>query len=73
MSQLRVPTNVINEWPYYEFEEYIKLLNKKNEEEKKQHESDEKQQKSQMPNFSNITKSMTPPSFKMPDMGSFGR
>jgi spore coat protein CotH len=73
MNQLRIPTNVVNEWPYYEFEEYIKLLNKKNEEEKRQNENDEKNQKAQMPNFGNITKGFTPPNFKMPDLGGFSR
>ena len=27
MNQLRVSTNVIDQWPYHEFESYIKLLN----------------------------------------------
>ena len=74
MSQMGIPTNVINKWPYYEFEEYIKLLNKKNEEEKKRHESEDKNQKQNMPNLGNMTSGLNPANFKMPNISNpFGR
>jgi hypothetical protein len=61
MSQLGIGTDVINTWPYYEFEEYIKLLNEKNEKEKQ--ENDASKNNSKMPN-SNFKM----PNFKMPSM-----
>lgn len=71
MSQLRMPTSVIDSWPYYEFETYIKLLNEKNENERKRHEEQEGQSK--MPNMSNInnmTKNFSPSNYKLPNFKS---
>jgi len=70
MNQLRMPTTVVDTWPYYEFEEYIKLLNKKNEEEKKRHEEEERQQKMNMPDVNKMSKGFTPPNFNMPNFKS---
>ncbi len=44
MIQLHQPFSEIMSWPYFEFEDYIKLLNERNEEERKQRESEEKKQ-----------------------------
>ena len=41
MYQMRQPTDVVDKWPYYEYEEYINLLNQRHEEEKKQREKSE--------------------------------
>jgi hypothetical protein len=71
MNQLSMPTSVIDGWPYYEFERYIKLLNEKNENEKKRQEEGEKGQ--QMPNMSsisNLAKSFSPSNYKLPDFKS---
>jgi len=73
MSQMRVPTSVVDNWPYYEFERYIKLLNEKNESEKKRHEEQEKQQNQNMPNFGNLSslsRNFNPSNYKLPDFKS---
>jgi oligoribonuclease NrnB/cAMP/cGMP phosphodiesterase (DHH superfamily) len=73
MNQLRVSTDVIDKWPYYEFEKYIKRLNEKNENEKKHHEDQERDQQSQVPNVGNMSslaKSFNPSSFKLPSFKS---
>jgi hypothetical protein len=72
MSQLRMPTNVVDNWPYYEFERYIKLLNEKNENEKKRQEESDKGQ-SNMPNMSgisNLAKNFNPSNYKLPEFKS---
>jgi len=66
-----MPTTVVDEWPYYEFETYIKLLNEKNENEKKRHEDQSNQQ--QMPNMNsmtNLAKNFNPSNYKLPDFKS---
>ena len=71
MNQLRMPTTVVDGWPYYEFERYIKLLNEKNENEKKRHDDQEKSQ--QMPNMSGLSglaKNFNPSNFRLPDFKS---
>jgi len=73
MSQLRTPTSVVDNWPYYEFERYIKLLNEKNENEKKRHDEQDKQQNQNMPNIngiSNLAKSFNPSQYRLPDFKS---
>jgi hypothetical protein len=73
MSQLRMPTSVVDNWPYYEFERYIKLLNEKNEAEKKHRDEQEHQQHQNVPNFnsiSNLAKSFNPSNYKLPDFKS---
>lgn len=72
MSQLRMPTTVVDNWPYYEFERYIKLLNEKNENEKKRQEEGDKGQ-SNMPNMSgisNLAKNFNPSNYKLPEFKS---
>jgi hypothetical protein len=72
MNQLRMPTNVVDTWPYYEFERYIKLLNEKNETEKKRHEESDKNSP-QMPNtnsMSNLAKNFSPSNYKLPNFNS---
>lgn len=71
MSQLGIPTTIVDIWPYYEFERYIKLLNEKNENEKKRHEDQESQQN--MPNMNsmtNLAKSFNPSNYKLPSFNS---
>jgi len=66
-----MPTTVVDSWPYYEFERYIKLLNEKNENEKKRHEEQEKSQ--HMPNMNNISslaKSFSPSNYQLPNFKS---
>lgn len=73
MNQLGIPTTIVDDWPYYEFERYIKLLNEKNENEKKHHEEQEKQQGQNMPNFnsmSNLAKNFNPSNYRLPDFKS---
>ena len=67
-----MPTNVVDLWPYYEFERYIKLLNEKNEAEKKRHDESEKNSP-QMPNMdsmSNLAKNFNPSNYKLPSFNS---
>ena len=68
MAQLQVNTDVVDRWPYYEFEKYIKKLNEKNENEKKRHEDSESQ--TNMPNMSNLAKSFSPANYKLPSFNS---
>ena len=41
----------MNEWPYWMFEENVKIVNEISDEEEKQHKKDEDKQKTSMPNF----------------------
>lgn len=67
MNQLRVSTNVIDQWPYHEFERYIKLLNEKNEAEKKhQNEQDNNKNMPNMSSMNNLAKNFNPSNFKLP-------
>lgn len=69
MIQAHQQTTTIDLWPYYEFEDYISILNKRNEEEKKSREKNEKSQSnsSEYNNMMKAAKSMN--SFKPPNMG----
>ncbi len=75
MIQAHQPTWCVDSWPYYEFEDYIKILNDRNEEERKNREESEKsgslssstEYKSMMRNFGKFSPgSFKPPNFKMP-------
>jgi len=44
MVQHKIPTTVIDTWYYWEFEQYIRLLNERNKEENDQREKQEKEQ-----------------------------
>ena len=72
MNQLQVSTLVIDGWPYYEFEKYIKKLNEKNENEKKHHEDSEKNQPNipNMNSIGNLAKSFNPSNYKLPNFNS---
>ncbi len=71
MNQLGIPTNVIDTWPYYEFERYIKLLNEKNENEKKrQHDDQERQQMPNTNSMNNLAKNFNPSNYKLPNFNS---
>lgn len=60
----------IDSWPFWLFEENIKIINEINEEEEKQRKQDEDQQQKGMPNF-NPSKIMDNVP-KMPSMPNFG-
>lgn len=47
MYQTKQPISDINELPYWELEEYIQRLNKKNEEKEKQHKKQNEEYKKQ--------------------------
>ena len=73
MIQGNQQTVTIDTWPYYEFEDYIRLLNARNEEEKKAREKSDKSQKSptnspEYRNMMNMSKDFNPGNFKMPNM-----
>lgn len=56
--------------PYWEFEEYIKLLNERNKEEEEQRKKQESDQKAQMPSMPNMS-DFKPSNFKIPSFGGF--
>lgn len=66
MHQLHQPLNVVDSWAYYEFEDYMKLLNDRNEEERKQREEEQKQYKSNS-DYNNIIKNTKLPSINIPN------
>jgi len=69
MNQLGISTDVMDRWPYYEFEKYIQKLNEKNERENKGREEQEEQQQQRMPDMggmSNLAKNFNPSNFKLP-------
>jgi len=70
MIQGNQQTLTIDEWPYYEFEDYIRLLNKRNEDEKKAREEGEQgnSYNSEYKKMSKIANSFKPSNFKMPNM-----
>lgn len=72
MVQLRVPTSVVNTWYYWEYEEFIKLLNEKNKEENEQQKKQQDEQSSAMGsssfNPSSVMKQYNPSTF----MNNFG-
>ena len=71
MDQMSVSTDIIDKWPYYEFEKYIKRLNEKNESAKKRQEQQEEGQ--QMPNMnglSSLAKNFSPSNYKLPNFQS---
>ena len=70
MIQGNQQTTTIDTWPYYEFEDYIRLLNDRNEEERKAREDGDSQQSS-LPDYSkmnNMASNFKVPSFKMPKL-----
>lgn len=71
MIQGNQQTTTIDTWPYYEFEDYIRLLNVRNEEEKKAREDGEKSQQGSTPDYGKMSKMVSNfkvPNFKMPKM-----
>jgi hypothetical protein len=66
MIQANQQTTTIDTWPYYEFEDYIKILNDRNEEEKKAQEEQNEKQNTQIPNMNQISNLTN--NFKMPNM-----
>jgi hypothetical protein len=51
MVQHKIPTTVTDTWYYWEFEQYVKLLNERNKEENEQHEKQNKDQGEKYSNF----------------------
>jgi hypothetical protein len=69
--QANQPSWCIDSWPYYEYEDWIELLNERNEEEKKSREKQEKEQQRRQPKIPDYSKSMQnfkPGSYKPPKM-----
>lgn len=70
MIQAHQPTWCVDSWPYYEFEDYIKLLNDRNEEERKSKEdSGGSDSFSKTPEYRNMMKRMgniKTPNYKIP-------
>lgn len=54
--------------PYWEFEEYVKMMNKRIKEENENAKKEREQQQSMMPKFGKIN-----PNLNMPKMGNFKR
>ncbi len=69
MIQGSQQTTTIDTWPYYEFEDYIRLLNDRNEDEKKAREDGEKSQSTpDYSKMSNMASNFKMPSFNMPKL-----
>jgi hypothetical protein len=66
MYQLHVSTETIDGWWYYEFEDYIKLLNERNEEEKRRREAEEKKSQGGAPSMSQMK--FNPSNFRLPSV-----
>jgi hypothetical protein len=69
MWQKDQPVSVWDHLPYWEFEEFIKLMNDRNKEEEKEQKKQEEDQKSQMPDWgsfnpNNIGKNFQTPNYK---------
>lgn len=77
MVQHSIPTTVIDSWFYWEFEQYIKLLNERNKEENDQREKQNKEQSSSGFNPSSMMNKYNPASmmknFNMGNNSSFPR
>ena len=74
LYQKNIPVLSWNPIPFWEFEEYIKRLNDRNKEENKRQQQEKEDYSDNMPNFNNITKSVSSfkqPSFNMPSTGSY--
>jgi len=57
MSQMSIDTTVVNTWFYWEFEEYVKLLNEKNKEETEQRKKQDEAEQGKYGNMSNFNPS----------------
>ena len=57
MVQHNIDTDVINKWFYWEYEQFIKLLNDKNKEESEQRKKQEEQESSKYSGISNFNPS----------------
>ena len=69
--QASQPSWCIDSWPYYEYEDWIELLNERNEEEKKSRDEQEKQQNKQQqsstPQYGQMMKNFQPSNYKSPN------
>lgn len=68
MIQAHQQTTTIDTWPYYEFEDFIKLLNVRNEEERSKNKESEKNQNNNnvYGDTLNKLKDFKPPKFNIP-------
>jgi hypothetical protein len=76
MDQKGIDTFVINSWFYWEYEQFIKLLNDKNKEESDQRKKQEETEQSKYSNISNFNPSKMMGSFNpqsaMKNFGNMG-
>jgi hypothetical protein len=72
MSQMNIPTTVVNTWYYWEFEEYVKLLNQKNKEEKEQREKSQKEQDDKYSGMSNFNPTKMMNKYNPKNFGGMG-
>jgi len=66
MIQANQQTITIDTWPYYEFEDFIEILNERNKEEQKRQEEANKEQDSKIPNMNQLSNTIS--NFKMPSI-----
>lgn len=71
MFQKSIPTFSWDLLPFWEFEEYIKMLNERNKEENKRQKEEKEEMDSKMPNFSKLATSYQAPKYNTPNMGSY--
>ena len=76
MDQKGIDTTVINNWFYWEYEEFIKLLNEKNKEETEQRKKQEETESSKYSGIGNFNPSKMMGSFNpgnaMKNFGNMG-
>jgi hypothetical protein len=70
MFQKSIPVESWNKLPFWEFEEYIKMLNERNKEENKRQKEEKEEMNDKMPNFNSMS-NFKPPSYNTPNMGSY--
>ena len=76
MSQMSIDTLVVDSWFYWEYEQFIKLLNEKNKEETEQKKKQEESESGKYSNLSNFNPSKMMNSFSpssvMKNFGNMG-
>lgn len=76
MGQMGINTNVVDSWFYWEYEQFIKLLNEKNKEEAEQKKKQEESESGKYSNISNFNPSKIMSNFSpqsaMKNFGSMG-
>ena len=76
MNQMSIDTLVVDSWFYWEYEQFIKLLNEKNKEETEQKKKQEESESGKYSNLSNFNPSKMMNSFSpssvMKNFGNMG-